>query len=403
MDKNELNLKNIEARLRKLSPEEKNTYLSQPCPANIAAFPNQTIGQNLFAQVSAVNDKFHTNASDKPLNIFMAEHGKARDDLLKLIVGTDYFPHYMQQLEELRNKRCNEIMKNTPHLYHFSQIPPEKFGTHLTTHPQLAGNALSEQINSSLCYAAADKESHYIIKPPSNQREKWEGISIYMDEKVVMVSGHQPQKFLDQQTLSYRYEVDKSTFKPNVSLDGRFTNEYESSENAKIIQVDGPFSIIDMVSPRKQGGWDIPVYFLPNKEDKKTISEKINELRNLGTMRTDAMKQISEQFPQKLIFFNENKELLSYAQNLEIEKEKHLKSREEETSKQHKDINSQEHQRKAAIKAANTIMIKRGFQNSKNQKAAEKYAEKKQQKTGRQLTEKDIKKLKLKAIGSKSH
>lgn len=393
MKRNELNLQDIEFHLRKLGFEEKSSYLSQVCPPDTAAFPGQTIGQYLFSRVCAVNDKFHTNTEEKPRSEFIKEHNISRDNLLILAVGKDYFPHYMQQLEELREKRCHEIMDSTPHLYHFSQITPNKFGPLLIPQPQKAGNALSERINESLFYASADKESHYVIKPPSNKEDEWKGVGIYMDEKVVMISGYQPKEFLDKQALSYRYEVDKNTFKPNVSLDGSFTNEYESSENAKIIQVEGPFSIIDMTAPQKQGGWDIPVYFLPNKEDKKTISEKINELRGLGATRTDAMKQVSEQFPKQLIFFNENKELLSYAKNMKIEKQKETKRQENKNIQQ---------QYKTAIKAANTIMIKRGFENPKNQRAVEKYAEKKEKKTGQQLTEKDIKKFKLKAVGSKN-
>ena len=400
--RNKLNIQDINSQLQKLDFEEKSLYLSQPCPPDTAIFFFFTIGQYLFSQISVVNDKFHPNTPDKPLAEFMKEHNTSRDNLLKLIVGEDYFPYYMKQLENLRTERCQEIMDNTPHLYHFSQRPPNEFGTYLVPHSQLAGNALSERINESLCYAAADKESSYIVKPPSNQSEQWKGVSIYMDEKVVLISGYHPKEFLDKQALSYRYEVDRNTFKPNISLDGGFTKEYESSEKAQIIQVDGPFSIIDMTAPREQGGWDIPVYFIPNKEDKKTISEKINELRGLGATRTVAMKQVSEQFPEQLIFFNENEELLLYAKNLEIEKEKHLKRQQNDTSQQHKNINFQEHQRKAAREAVNTIMIKRGFQNPKNQKVAAKYAEKKEKTTGRQLTEQDIKKLKLKAIGSKN-
>lgn len=94
-----------------------------------------------------------------------------------------------------------------------------------------------------MCYAAADKESHYIVKPPSNERKEWDGVSVYMDEKAVLISGRQPKEFLDKQKPSYRYEVDRSTFKPNVSLDGGFTNEYESSQNARVIGVDGPFPL----------------------------------------------------------------------------------------------------------------------------------------------------------------
>lgn len=322
MEKNEAVFQYLVSPLQKLGLEEKLSYFSQICPPGLGAFPNQSIGQYLFSYVSAVNDKLHLNTDEKPLPEFMKEHGAAREYLLKSVVGEDCFPRYMQQLEELRSKRCKEIMESTSRLYHFSQVPPDKFGAHLAPRLQVAGNALSERINEALCYAAADKESHYIVKPPSNEREEWDGVSVYMDEKAVLISGRQPKEFLDKQKPSYRYEVDKSTFKPNVSLDGRFTNEYESSENARVIGVDGPFSIIDMTAPREEGGWGVPVYFLPDKTDKKAIYEKINELRAKGATRSVAMKRVSEQFPDKLIFFNENKDLLTYARNLEAEQRK---------------------------------------------------------------------------------
>lgn len=322
MEKNEAVFQYLVSPLQKLGLEEKLSYFSQICPPGLGAFPNQSIGQYLFSYVSAVNDKLHLNTDEKPLPEFMKEHGAAREYLLKSVVGEDCFPRYMQQLEELRSKHRKEIMENTSRLYHFSQVPPAEFGTYLTPRLQVAGNALSERINEALCYAAADKESHYIVKPPSNERKEWDGVSVYMDEKAVLISGRQPKEFLDKQKPSYRYEVDRSTFKPNVSLDGGFTNEYESSQNARVISVDGPFSIIDLTASREEGGWGVPVYFLPDKTDKKAISEKINELRAKGATRSVAMKRVSEQFPDKLIFFNENKDLLTYARNLEAEQRK---------------------------------------------------------------------------------
>ena len=302
MEKNEAVFQYLVSPLQKLGLEEKLSYFSQICPPGLGAFPNQSIGQYLFSYVSAVNDKLHLNTDEKPLPEFMKEHGAAREYLLKSVVGEDCFPRYMQQLEELRSKRRKEIMENTSRLYHFSQVPPAEFGAYLTPRLQVAGNALSERINEALCYAAADKESHYIVKPPSNERKEWDGVSVYMDEKAVLISGRQPKEFLDKQKPSYRYEVDRSTFKPNVSLDGGFTNEYESSQNARVIGVDGPFSIIDLTTSREEGGWGVPVYFLPDKTDKKAISEKINELRAKGATRSVAMKRVSEQFPDKLIF-----------------------------------------------------------------------------------------------------
>ena len=186
MEKNEANFRNMVSHLQKLGFEEKTSYLSQSCPPGLGAFPNQSVGQYLFSYVSAVNDKLHLNTDEKPLPEFMKEHGAAREYLLKSVVGEDCFPRYMQ-LEELRSKRRKEIMENTSRLYHFSQVPPAEFGAYLTPRLQVAGNALSERINEALCYAAADKESHYIVKPPSNDRKEWDGVSVYMDEKAVLI------------------------------------------------------------------------------------------------------------------------------------------------------------------------------------------------------------------------
>lgn len=375
-----------------LSDEQKNTYFNEPAPLHLAQFEGQTNGQLLYAQISELADKLHPKSSSLNFKTFMEEHAKLRDDLLKTVVGEEYFKTYMADLESLRQKRQSEIMQQTEHLYHFSQIPPSSFGEYLLTHPQERGNALSEKVDESLCYASTEPQSHYIIKPPSSNPSEYSGVSCYMDEKVVLITGHDPQDFLSKQQLSYRYEVDPKTFVPNVSLDGRFTNEFESKENARVLSVVGPFSVSDMCKSKENGGWDIPVYFCPNKDNKPDIVQKINELRGIGVSRTNALRQVHEQMPSKLILLNENQELLNQVNELEEKQEKEPKK--EET----KNINRQLQEKLEAEKARSAVLIKRGLQNPKNQKVAEQIADKKIAKTGQGLTEENMKQIKAKIV-----
>ena len=375
-----------------LSDEQKSTYFNEPAPLHLAQFEGQTNGQLLYAQISELADKLHPKSSSLNFKNFMEEHAKLRDDLLKTVVGEEYFKTYMADLESLRQKRQSEIMQQTEHLYHFSQIPPSIFGEYLLTHPQERGNALSEKVDESLCYASTEPQSHYIIKPPSSNPSEYSGVSCYMDEKVVLITGHDPQDFLSKQQLSYRYEVDPKTFVPNVSLDGRFTNEFESKENARVLSVVGPFSVSDMCKSKENGGWDIPVYFCPNKDNKPDIVQKINELRGIGVSRTNALRQVHEQMPSKLILLNENQELLNQVNKLEEKQEKEPKK--EET----KNINRQLQEKLEAEKARSAVLIKRGLQNPKNQKAAQQTADKKIAKTGQGLNEENMKQIKAKIV-----
>ena len=377
-----------------LSDEQKSAYFNSPAPLHLAQFEGQTNGQLLYAQISELADKQHPVEANQDFKIFMEEHTKLRDDLLKTVVGEEYFKTYMTDLESLRQKRQSEIMQQTEHLYHFSQIPPSSFGDYLLTHPQERGNALSEKVDESLCYASTEPQSHYIIKPPSSNPSEYSGVSCYMDEKVVLITGYEPQDFLSKQQLSYRYKVDPKTFVPNISLDGRFTNEFESKENARVLNVDGPFSVSDMCKSKENGGWDIPVYFCPNKDNKPDIVQKINELRGIGVSRTNALRQVHEQMPNELILLNENKELLNQVKQQDEKQEKELKKEEI------KNINQQIKEKLEAERSKSTILIKRGLQNPRNQKIAQKIADKKIAKTGQGLTEENMKQIKAK-IASK--
>ncbi len=392
-----MNLNDISSLLSGVDRPTKQKILSQPCSSEIAAFEGQTLGQHLFKLASDIVDEQHTQKNGLSLQEFMKEHNHQRDDILKSVVGEDYFSDYMHDLQILRDKKAAEIMQETQHLYHFSQNTPETMGPHIIPKPQLAGNALSENIGQALCYAANTDESHYIVKPPSNEKEKWEGVACYMDEKVVLVSGYNPEDFLQRQQLSYCYEVNKSSFKPNIHLDGRFTNEYESERPAEIIGIKGPFSVVDMCSSRDQKGWDIPLYFCPDKEDKKFIKQKIDELRGIGSTRKEALKQISLEYPDKLIYFNENQHLTDYAKSLPIEQQK--SEEQNKVAKLNEDLKKQQQAKKNMNTVANLLMIKRGFKNPRNQAAMQKIAVKKEQKTGQALTDIEIKIAKIKAAG----
>lgn len=391
-----MDIGNFKELLSETDVDIKQQILARPCPLSIASFDGQTLGQYLFKLASDITDEQHTQKNGMSLQEFMQEHNLQRDNILKTVVGDDFFAQYMRDLQTLRDKRAAEIMQNTPHLYHFSQITPEDIGQYLTPKPQISGNALNENIDEALCYAASSDKSPYILKSPSDEN-LWNGFTCDTEEQIVMINGQNPEEFLQQQQLSYCYEVDKSSFKPNIRLDGQFTNEYESGKPAKIIGIKGPFSVVDMCSSQQENGWDIPLYFCPNRDDKGFIKQKINELRGIGSTRKDALKQISRQYPDKLIYFNEDKALTDYAKSLPIEQKK-LKEK-DKVAQLNKELMRQRQAKKSMNDAANLIMVKRGFQNPKNRQAVLKKAQQKERKTGQTLTEKEIKIAKIKAAG----
>ncbi|MBE6451529.1 MAG: hypothetical protein E7016_06165 [Alphaproteobacteria bacterium] len=376
-----------EIKINSLSDTEKDIYFNSVAPDDKAMFDAQTTGQLLYAQISEQAQNLCKQNIDETFETYIERYAQVRDNLLKEEVGETYFEKYMQNLEKLRDEKATSILSQVEHLYHFSQLEPKEFGDYLQPKPQYRGNALSEKIGQPLCYAATDDKSHYIIKPPSNNPKVYDGVSCYMDEKIVLIAGHNPEDFLNEQGFSYRYEVDKSTFVPNISLDGRFTGEYESKNPAKVLAVEGPYSVTDMCN-----SWDIPVYFLPNKEHKTNVTEHIKQLRGIGLSRTNALKQVYEQMPDKLILLNENPDLLNQAQQHDNKNQKEVKKAET------KNINEQLQHRLKTEKQRSQILIARGLQNPKNQQIAEKVADKKIEKTGQGLNPKDMKKIKAKIV-----
>lgn len=390
-ENNVMDLDNYKESLSWLNDDEKIAYLQQE--SSFPDFAGQTNGQALYKYAVDMVDKQHRRRPKQSLKKFMTEHHKMITNTLKDIVGETCFPAYMADLEKQREIRAEQIMAQTEHLYHFSQVPPEEFGEHLIPTPQQKGNALSEKIGKSLCYATAIDEAMYMIKPPSNELKKDKGVCGHTDERLVMVFGHDPEKFIGEQALSYCYEVDKSSFKPNVSLDGNFTNEYESTTKARIIGIKGPFSIMDMCNTRTEGGWDVPVYFCPRSRDKESLMQRINELRGLGATKRDAFLQTSREHPDKLIYFNENKKLKEFARQQKIEQ---IKPEKKQQTEKASEVLRQKYE---ADKLKNIIAVKRGFQNPKNRKAVNKAADEKLRKTGKTLTDKDIRLIKVKIAG----
>ena len=101
--------------------------------------------------------------------------------------------------------------------------------------------------------------------------------------------------------------------------------------------------------------------------------QKINELRGIEAKKQRETEQ----------------------QELNVAKERELSRQQDENQKRLK----QEKERQDNIKNNNKDKIEKEFQNSANRKAAEKYADKKQKKTGKSLDDKDIKMMKIKAAG----
>lgn len=282
-------------------------------------------------------------------------------------------------------------MEKTEHLYCFSPTPPENLVVASNNTP----NASTNKIRIPLHHAQAAQTSPHILQPPSNGN-----IEFHADENIVVINGCEPKEFLQQQPLCYQYEVDKKSFTSEVNLDGQFHDKYSSAGSAEVVDLKGPFSITDMVASQGQSGWDTPVYFIPNKNDKATLQEKINQLRGLGASKRSAMEQVSEQYPNSLINLRRRQELLEYAKQLDLERKKEEQRREIEKARQiGKDFLFR---RRKANEEANKIIIKRGIQNRKNRKAAEEVANKKERKTGELLNKDDMKRLKLNAASKKS-
>ncbi|MBQ2811564.1 MAG: hypothetical protein IJF12_05280, partial [Alphaproteobacteria bacterium] len=178
-----------EIKINSLSDTEKDIYFNSVAPDDKAMFDAQTTGQLLYAQISEQAQNLCKQNIDEIFETYIERYAQVRDNLLKEEVGETYFEKYMQNLEKLRDEKATSILSQVEHLYHFSQVEPKEFGDYLQPKPQYRGNALSEKIGQPLCYAATDDKSHYIIKPPSNNPKVYDGVSCYMDEKIVLIAG----------------------------------------------------------------------------------------------------------------------------------------------------------------------------------------------------------------------
>ena len=306
------------------------------------------------------------------------------------VVGSDYLKTYINDLKTLRKIRSQQIMKETQHLYHFSQATPKEMGEYLTPKAQERGNALTENIGENLCYAATNSTSLYILKPPSNEPDEYKNFAVYMDQPCAVVSGIEFSDYIKGLKPSYRYEVDKRSFSPVVSLDGNFANEYESKTQAKIFNHKGPFTIEDVYKE-----WDLPVYYIPNKEDKDLLKNIYSQYMKEGMSRYEAMEKVRSEFPDKMKNLNRDDELQKTVKE-------NLKN-ESPDKKVAKDIQKRQEQ-KEMNKMANHLMALSGFSNPKNQKIAEKVGNEKTEKSGQSMTDKDIKNVKIQvSYGGRSY
>ena len=286
----------LKEKLSSMSENDKDVFFAKP--ADKASFIGQSVEQQLYALIAN--------------NV---ENSKDIKKSLCEIVGPGYIDKYMENLEELRKVRQDEIMKSTEHLYHFSQ------NSQLSElEPRFQYSCtLNEETGKSLCFATKEKISPYIGKPSSNNPNEYKGISVFMDEPCLVLSGIDLKKYgVDvEKNKSYRYEVDKSVFRPLVSLSGEFTNEYVSDKIAKIINASGPFGIHDMYQA------NIPIYYIPNAEDRRVLKSVWQHYINEGMSRYRAMETTQLEYPDKMFCLNKDKELQQQMQNaIQIEKVK---------------------------------------------------------------------------------
>ena len=236
-----MSLEDTKKKIRDMSTEEKNAFLSQE--TQYPDFKGQTVGQKLYGLISSYVDKKYPLDKELPFKQEMEKYKTFLEKEISSIVGSNYFQTYINGLQTLRKIRSQKIMKETQHLYHFSQAAPEEMGEYLTPKVQERGNAFTENIGENLCYAATNNTSLYVLKPPSNAPDKYKNFAVYMDQPCAVVSGIEFSDYIKDLKSSYRYEVDKSNFSPVIGLDGNFANEYESKTQAKILNHEGPFTI----------------------------------------------------------------------------------------------------------------------------------------------------------------
>lgn len=285
----EKNFDKIISSLRSMSEEEKNNFFNKP--ALKGSFEGQTRGQQLYG-IIAKNIKDPNEIKNK-----LAE-----------IIGPEYINKYIENLKELRKVKQDKIMELTEHLYHFSQQPQLS-----ELEPRIQHSCtLNEETGKSLCFAMKEDISPYIGKPASNDPNITKGISVFTDEPCLVLSGIDLKQYaVDmEKNGSYRYEVDKSSFRPLVSLSGEFTREYASEQTAKIINVSGPFGLEDIYSA------NIPIYYIPNAEDRDVLKKTWQQYIDKGMGRHQAMEVTQLENPDKMRCLNKDKKLQQQKQKI---------------------------------------------------------------------------------------
>ncbi len=312
--------------LSQMTSSEKDSFLSQE--AKHPEFTGQTIGQILYAEIVKSVKQDYTPNEEKNLEENFTEYKELLNKRITEVVGEEYAETYLAELQRLREQRQRDIMQNVEHLYHFSQVPPEQFNE-LVPHIQQTGNALQEHIGDALCYADTKSETAYPLKPSTNEAAEYKGVSVYMDEQCLLVSGIDFEKYVRSLSPSYRYEVNKATFMPVVDLDGHFCNEYESTDRATVEKCDGPFDIETVY-----GEWNIPVFYIPDDANKDKLRNEYSKKMEEGMSRREAMTAVCHQYPEEMKLLQEDTKLQQIIK--EVKQDKQDKKNKEEFDKSKK-------------------------------------------------------------------
>lgn len=135
--------------IKNMSKEEKDVFFSQE--AQKADFKGQTVGQKLYGLIFSYIDVKYPFDNKLTLIKEMEKHKILLENKLSSVVGSDYLKTYLHGLQVLKEIRSQQILKNTQHLYHFSQSTPEEIGEYLTPMIQEKGNAFGENVEEKLC------------------------------------------------------------------------------------------------------------------------------------------------------------------------------------------------------------------------------------------------------------
>lgn len=268
-----------------MSKESLQSYFS--APSSNPDFTNSQLYFNLFSR----NYKLHEDG----------QFDKMCGDIKK-VLGEDVYSSLMSNLYDLRDKKVEEIIKNTGEfLTHTTCIPPEIM--HGSISPRHNLNQFGEKRDNFVFATESESERDFYALRTVDKKGKninW--------KKKATVAGEEKDVFILEAINheSYSYFLPKDKFMPVVCLDGRFGHEWTATEeiryshyaknNVEDIRKRNIVKIVDRVKFREQDDVfyrklndpNVIISALDNsgvlaEGKEKTLSSKIAELRGISS------------------------------------------------------------------------------------------------------------------------